>query len=220
MAQPFQPRAPDAPARDAVPRRGALLGRHPPGRAGWKDTVGVLPNETVTVQPWFIPYAGRDVFHCHSLEHGDKAMMLQLEVVSEARRSSRRVALVAAARRRRRSPRRRSPAWTRSRGTRPRSSIEPGHSVRWTFPGTTQDPQRLVGRRARPAQLRSPLGLPRPTWTRRSRTGDYEFICQVHPDTMRGVVHVGTAPAPPVVSRSASRRSTTTTPRSCRPRPA
>jgi FtsP/CotA-like multicopper oxidase with cupredoxin domain len=52
-----------------------------PGERSWKDTVGVLPGETVTVQPWFIPYAGRYVFHCHSLEHGDKAMMLQLEVV-------------------------------------------------------------------------------------------------------------------------------------------
>jgi FtsP/CotA-like multicopper oxidase with cupredoxin domain len=52
-----------------------------PGERGWKDTVGVLPGETVTVQPWFVPYAGRYVFHCHSLEHGDKAMMLQLEVV-------------------------------------------------------------------------------------------------------------------------------------------
>ena len=52
-----------------------------PGDRGWKDTVGVLPNETVTVQPWFVPYAGKYVFHCHNLEHGDKAMMLQLEVV-------------------------------------------------------------------------------------------------------------------------------------------
>jgi FtsP/CotA-like multicopper oxidase with cupredoxin domain len=52
-----------------------------PGERGWKDTVGVLPGETVTVQPWFVPYTGRYVFHCHSLEHGDKAMMLQLEVV-------------------------------------------------------------------------------------------------------------------------------------------
>ena len=40
----------------------------------------MLPGETVTVQPWFAPYAGRYVFHCHALEHGDKAMMLQLEV--------------------------------------------------------------------------------------------------------------------------------------------
>jgi FtsP/CotA-like multicopper oxidase with cupredoxin domain len=52
-----------------------------PGERSWKDTVGVLPGETVTVQPWFTPYTGRYVFHCHSLEHGDKAMMLQLEVV-------------------------------------------------------------------------------------------------------------------------------------------
>ena len=54
---------------------------HPADR-GWKDTVGVLPGESVTVQPWFVPYAGRYVFHCHALEHGDKAMMLQLEVVA------------------------------------------------------------------------------------------------------------------------------------------
>ncbi|HWK29744.1 MAG TPA: multicopper oxidase family protein [Solirubrobacter sp.] len=49
-------------------------------RAGWKDTVGVLPNESVTVLAWFAPYSGKYVFHCHSLEHGDKAMMLQMEV--------------------------------------------------------------------------------------------------------------------------------------------
>ena len=48
---------------------------------GWKDTVAVQPGERVEVQPWFGPYAGRYVFHCHNLEHGDKAMMLQLEVV-------------------------------------------------------------------------------------------------------------------------------------------
>ena len=51
-----------------------------PGERAWKDTIGVLPGETVTVQPWFTPYTGRYVFHCHALEHGDKAMMLQLEV--------------------------------------------------------------------------------------------------------------------------------------------
>jgi FtsP/CotA-like multicopper oxidase with cupredoxin domain len=53
----------------------------PRAERGWKDTIGVAPGETVTVQPWFAPYAGRYVFHCHNLEHGDKAMMLQLEVV-------------------------------------------------------------------------------------------------------------------------------------------
>jgi spore coat protein A, manganese oxidase len=54
---------------------------HPGERLGWKDTIGVLPNETVTVLAWFAPYSGRYVFHCHSLEHADKAMMLQHEVV-------------------------------------------------------------------------------------------------------------------------------------------
>ena len=51
-------------------------------RLGWKDTVGVLPDESVTVLAWFAPYAGKYVFHCHSLEHADKAMMLQIEVVA------------------------------------------------------------------------------------------------------------------------------------------
>jgi spore coat protein A len=53
---------------------------HPADR-GWKDTIGVLPGETATVQPWFVPYPGKYVFHCHALEHADKAMMLQMEVV-------------------------------------------------------------------------------------------------------------------------------------------
>jgi spore coat protein A len=53
---------------------------HPGERLGWKDTIGVLPNEAVTVLPWFAPYSGRYVFHCHALEHADRAMMLQLEV--------------------------------------------------------------------------------------------------------------------------------------------
>ena len=54
---------------------------HAVDRLGWKDTIGVLPNETVSVLAWFAPYSGKYVFHCHALEHADKAMMLQLEVV-------------------------------------------------------------------------------------------------------------------------------------------
>jgi hypothetical protein len=38
-------------------------------RLGWKDTVGVLPDETVTDLAWFAPYPGKYVFHCHALEH-------------------------------------------------------------------------------------------------------------------------------------------------------
>jgi len=51
-----------------------------PGEAGWKDTIPVRPGNSVTVQPWFDPYPGRFVFHCHALEHGDFGMMLQMEV--------------------------------------------------------------------------------------------------------------------------------------------
>ena len=51
-----------------------------PSAAG-RTRSACCPDETVTVQPWFVPYTGRYVFHCHALEHGDKAMMLQLEVV-------------------------------------------------------------------------------------------------------------------------------------------
>jgi spore coat protein A, manganese oxidase len=63
-----------------------VLGRssgpvHPGERLGWKDTIGVLPDEAVDVLAWFAPYGGRYVFHCHALEHADRAMMLQLEVV-------------------------------------------------------------------------------------------------------------------------------------------
>jgi spore coat protein A, manganese oxidase len=56
------------------------LGPVPRSERGWKDTVPVLPGESVTVQPWFSPYPGRYVFHCHALEHGDFGMMLQMEV--------------------------------------------------------------------------------------------------------------------------------------------
>jgi spore coat protein A, manganese oxidase len=52
-----------------------------PGDRAWKDTVMVAVGETVVVQPYFAQHRGRFVFHCHNLEHQEKAMMLQLEVV-------------------------------------------------------------------------------------------------------------------------------------------
>jgi spore coat protein A len=51
------------------------------GDRAWKDTVMVAVGETVIVQPRFAPHPGRFVFHCHNLEHQEKAMMLQLEIV-------------------------------------------------------------------------------------------------------------------------------------------
>jgi FtsP/CotA-like multicopper oxidase with cupredoxin domain len=51
-----------------------------PGERAWKDTVMVDIDETVIVQPRFASYPGRYVFHCHNLEHQEKAMMLQMEI--------------------------------------------------------------------------------------------------------------------------------------------
>jgi spore coat protein A, manganese oxidase len=51
-----------------------------PGETAWKDTVLVDLGETVIVQPWFAAYRGRYVFHCHNLEHQERAMMLQMEI--------------------------------------------------------------------------------------------------------------------------------------------
>jgi spore coat protein A, manganese oxidase len=51
-----------------------------PGEHAWKDTVMVRADETVVVQPRFAPYPGRYVFHCHNMEHQERAMMLQMEV--------------------------------------------------------------------------------------------------------------------------------------------
>jgi spore coat protein A, manganese oxidase len=56
------------------------IGAVPPGERAWKDTVMVRTGETVIVQPRFAPYTGRYVFHCHNLEHQERAMMLQLEI--------------------------------------------------------------------------------------------------------------------------------------------
>jgi spore coat protein A len=53
-----------------------------PGDAAWKDTIPVLPHQTVVIRPSFDYYAGRYVFHCHAAEHGDMSMMGQMEVVA------------------------------------------------------------------------------------------------------------------------------------------
>jgi plastocyanin len=77
----------------------------------------------------------------------------------------------------------------------PEVNIRPGDSVRWTFPGTTQFHNVWA---ASPNWTdKSDVGSPAPDYTRAfTELGDYAFICQVHPDTMRGTVHV-TAEAVP-----------------------
>jgi spore coat protein A, manganese oxidase len=61
----------------------SLSGKPPhPGDAGWKDTVAVWPGQRVVIRPDFEYFTGRYVFHCHAAEHGDMAMMGQMEVVA------------------------------------------------------------------------------------------------------------------------------------------
>lgn len=47
---------------------------------GWKDTVLVMPGETVKVIIPFENNTGKFVFHCHNLEHEDDGMMLQYQL--------------------------------------------------------------------------------------------------------------------------------------------
>ena len=56
----------------------------PENESGWKDTVLVMPGETVKVITQFGEYADTDkpyMFHCHILEHEDAGMMGQFVVV-------------------------------------------------------------------------------------------------------------------------------------------
>lgn len=47
---------------------------------GWKDTVLVMPRETVKIIIPFSTLTGVFVFHCHNLEHEDDGMMLQYQL--------------------------------------------------------------------------------------------------------------------------------------------
>jgi FtsP/CotA-like multicopper oxidase with cupredoxin domain len=52
-----------------------------PYEAGWKDTVLVMPLESVEVLIRFDAYRGLYLLHCHNLQHEDFGMMLNVEVV-------------------------------------------------------------------------------------------------------------------------------------------
>jgi FtsP/CotA-like multicopper oxidase with cupredoxin domain len=47
---------------------------------GWKDTVLINPNETVSILVKFVDYEGIYLFHCHNLEHEDDGMMLNIQI--------------------------------------------------------------------------------------------------------------------------------------------
>ncbi len=50
-----------------------------PHEKGWKDTVLVMPGESILVITKF-ERPGKFVFHCHNLEHEDDGMMLNFRV--------------------------------------------------------------------------------------------------------------------------------------------
>lgn len=49
---------------------------------GWKDTVLVFPNETVSTLIKFVDYTGIYLLHCHNLEHETDGMMLNIRIDS------------------------------------------------------------------------------------------------------------------------------------------
>lgn len=49
---------------------------------GWKDTVLVMPGETVRLAMRYPNHLGRFVYHCHNLEHADGGMMRNYEIVA------------------------------------------------------------------------------------------------------------------------------------------
>ncbi len=49
---------------------------------GWKDTVLVMPGETVRLAMRYPKHLGRFVYHCHNLEHADGGMMRNYEIVA------------------------------------------------------------------------------------------------------------------------------------------
>jgi plastocyanin len=73
--------------------------------------------------------------------------------------------------------------------------VKPGDTVVWSFAGTTQIHNVWA---ASPNWTdESTPGAPAPDHPHTfDAEGDYAFICRVHPDSMRGTVHVTAAPAP------------------------
>lgn len=58
-------------------------GQAPPlHEQGRKDTVLIMPGETVRIISRFHDYTGVYMYHCHLLEHEDDGMMGQFEVIS------------------------------------------------------------------------------------------------------------------------------------------
>ncbi|QDY80158.1 multicopper oxidase family protein [Streptomyces qinzhouensis] len=60
-----------------IERNGVAPG---PAESGLKDTVAVMPGETVKLQATFDTYAGEFVYHCHMLDHSAMGMMATMKI--------------------------------------------------------------------------------------------------------------------------------------------
>lgn len=64
-------------------------GEPPPAHTGWKDTIPVLPGDTISIAVRFTDYTDPNMpymFHCHLLLHEDRGMMGQFVVIEPGTR--------------------------------------------------------------------------------------------------------------------------------------
>jgi plastocyanin len=80
----------------------------------------------------------------------------------------------------------------------PEVTVAIGDTVKWSFAGTTL--AHNVQSASDNWELLSPIGAPAPDKTSDPFTasGRYDFVCELHQDTMRGTVIVGAPPPPPL----------------------
>src|SRR5688500_320422 len=80
----------------------------------------------------------------------------------------------------------------------PEVTVAIGDTVKWTFAGTTL--AHNVQSASPNWTMASTIGAPAPDKQSEpfTATGRYEFVCQLHQDTMRGTVIVGAPPPPPL----------------------
>ena len=228
VAQPVQPRAPDAPARDAVPDRRALHRRRPPGRprleghdrrAAGRDGHGPAVVHALH-RPLRVPLP-----RARARRQGHDAASWRWSDEARAAARLRRSALG------RRRARRRRPSTVidghgrRSTWDKPNVAVAVGRDGHVDVPGHDAGPQRrsptardVAGPDVDELQRRRSACRRRPRRSRSRRRAPTSSSASCTPDTMTGTVHVGTAGAaaarrPPL--SAAAVRPTTTPRRSC-----
>lgn len=76
--------------------------------------------------------------------------------------------------------------------------VKPGDTVEWSFPNTAQFHNVLIEFPLPKGPVKSVGGLPAPPFSQVFDTaGEFTFLCEVHKDTMRGVVRVNAVAPPP-----------------------